>query len=980
MPVALARKILKVSIRTWLIVGVLVLVLYSLLGFLLVPKVVRSQLLAFTTDNLHRPATVGEIFFNPFTLVLETHDFALPDAEGAPMLGFKRLMLDLDVSSVWRGASLAAVELEQPFAHAVQRKDGALNLADLSPKSATLAPPSSDPPPGVFIDQLTITDGHLSFEDQARAKTFVVNLRPITFQLREFSTRGSSGNFYALQGASSAGEKFSWDGSFTLAPLTSHGKFRVTDLHATTVSSYLADAVAFDFSKGAIGLAGEYEFTSGDTGDLTFNVHKVALSDVGLKPKGHDLDYIEITNLDVDETRLALKTRRVDIGKVMLDGGIIRAARDAGGHVNLLELAGTQTPAATAEPGTVGVRSTDAPPSAGTRWLLAAPDVTVQNLRVELEDALVQPTAKFVIAPIGLHVGGFSTASGSELTADLEAVSDTLGKVSVKGIRAANGALTARVDTEGLNFAALQPYVSTYTQTTLASGALRTGLDLERGADGSLAVKGDVWITSLKTIDSALKQDLVKWEEVAVSGIQYSSHPARLRIARIAAKAPYARVIIAPDQTLNITRLMQPAAGKTPAAVQTVRDPHGERHAPGGNPGGLAVSVGRIDISNASANFADFWITPNYAVSLQELGGSIVGLSSDPKSRAKVELRGKVDRYAPAQIGGEINLLSAALYSDLKVKFDGVELTSVTPYSGRFAGYQIEKGKLSIDVAYKIEDRQLSATQKFVIDQLQLGDRVDSPDAIHLPLKLAVALLKDRNGVIDIDLPLTGSLDDPKFRVGPLIWKAFLGLLTKIATSPFALLGRLGGGGDEQINQIDFEAGSTALSVQAQERLKAVAKGLAERPELQLDIPGLYSADIDTRALATQRIDEKLAAIGSAPAGDDAARFDLMVRVFQKDFGAGTPLPAIAAATQLQKRKKDPATHYASANNELTLALIGKQGVTESSLDALATARADAIRDVLLAGSAVEPARVFMLGAKAAPVVDGHVRVELALK
>ena len=215
-------------------------------------------------------------------------------------------------------------------------------------------------------------------------------------------------------------------------------------------------------------------------------------------------------------------------------------------------------------------------------------------------------------------------------------------------------------------------------------------------------------------------------------------------------------------------------------------------------------------VVNGAANFADFWIQPNYAVNLQNMNGSILGLSPDPKSRAKVEFEGTVDNYAPAKISGEINLLSAALYTDLKVKFTGVEMTSVTPYSGRFAGYKIEKGKLSIDVAYLVENRTLQAKQKFVIDQLELGERVESDDAVRLPLKLAVALLKDRNGVIDIDLPMTGSLDDPQFRMGPLIWKAFVGLLTKAATAPFALLGSLFGGGEE-MNLIEFDAGTSAL-------------------------------------------------------------------------------------------------------------------------------------------------------------------------
>ena len=187
-----------------------------------------------------------------------------------------------------------------------------------------------------------------------------------------------------------------------------------------------------------------------------------------------------------------------------------------------------------------------------------------------------------------------------------------------------------------------------------------------------------------------------------------------------------------------------------------------------------------------------------------------------------------------------MNLLSAALYTDINLKFAGVDMTSVTPYSGRFAGYKIEKGKLSIDVTYHVENRALDAKQKFVIDQLQLGEKVESPDAVSLPLKLAVALLKDKNGVIDIDLPMTGSLDDPKFRLGPLIWKAVLGLLTKIATAPFALIGSLFGGGPE-INFVEFDPGATALDPAGQEKMAAVHKALVERPALQVDVPMAFS-------------------------------------------------------------------------------------------------------------------------------------------
>jgi hypothetical protein len=489
-------------------------------------------------------------------------------------------------------------------------------------------------------------------------------------------------------------------------------------------------------------------------------------------------------------------------------------------------------------------------------------------------------------------------------------------------------------------------------------------------------------VNKLATIDNTLRQDLVKWDRVTASGIDYGSStgstPARLQIARIDARAPYARLVISQDQKLNIAQLFTPAAGSTPQPVQTVRDADDTRHAPGGNPGAMRIGIGRVNVQGGSANFADYWIKPNYAVSLQELTGSIAGLSSDPKSRAKVDLNGRVDRYAPAQIRGEMNLLSADLFTDVHVKFDGVEMTSVTPYSGHFAGYEIEKGKLSIDVAYLVENRRLTARQKFVIDQLQLGERVESPDAVRLPLKLAVALLKDRNGVIDIDLPLSGSLDDPQFRVGPLIWKAFVGLLTKIATAPFALLARLGGR-DDEINQLDFAAGSSALDAAAQERMAALVKALSERPSLELEVPTGYSPDADGKALAQARLDARLAAAGATADMDEAARFELLRKQYEKETGKA-PLPAAALSVLELRKKNGEEAPYKAGIEQLNAALLDKQPATEAELGDLARARAQVIRDSLLGSGQIDAARVFVLGIKPVAAVEGKVRVELALK
>jgi hypothetical protein len=400
----------------------------------------------------------------------------------------------------------------------------------------------------------------------------------------------------------------------------------------------------------------------------------------------------------------------------------------------------------------------------------------------------------------------------------------------------------------------------------------------------------------------------------------------------------------------------------------------GKTKAPAGNPGAVQLRIGTVKITNGSANFADFWIQPNYAVSIQGMHGSIVGLSSDPKSRAKVALDGKVDRYAPAKIGGEMNLLSAALFTDMKVSFKGVDMSSVTPYSGRFAGYKIEKGKLSIDVAYKVDNRKLAAEQRFVVDQLQLGERVESPDAVRLPVRLAVALMKDRNGVIDINLPMSGSLDDPQFRLGPLIWKAIVNLFTKAATAPFALLGSLFGGGPE-MNLIDFDPGSAALDGAAQERITSLLKALKERPQLQLDIPMSYSRELDGSALAKQKLDAQLQANT-----DPAQRFDALLAQYKRDYGDDAAPPTNTANVLALPKKKRPIVSLDAANDELTRAIIEKQSPADGDLEQLAQARAHAVQDALLGSGEIDAGRVFILGAKDAPPTEGRVRLALSLK
>jgi hypothetical protein len=663
-------------------------------------------------------------------------------------------------------------------------------------------------------------------------------------------------------------------------------------------------------------------------------------------------------------------------------GGKVLARRGTDGTLNLLSLAApqpasgvTEAPDMARAPG----RSPD-DSSSNSGWIVNAPAIQVTGLEVALIDEFVKPAGRFTLAPVDIDLKGFSTAPDQTLNLVAGFALDTGGTFSLQASGVpADQSYSASLTLEELNLVALQPYVGSYTQMTLLSGTLGAKLEAEWLPD-RYRLAGDVHSSRLHAVDDALREDFIKWERIAITDIEYRSRPESLNIGAITARAPYVRLIIAPDQTTNVAKILT-APGTAPGPVQTVQ---GTGQDPAGRTTPMAMSIGRIRVDNGSANFADFWITPNYAVSLQQLAGTITGLSSRRDSRARVALNGKIDRYAPVEIAGELNLLSASLFTDLRVKFDGVELTSVTPYSGRFAGYRIEKGKLSVDVRYLVENRKLEAEQRFIVDQLTLGERVDSPDAVKLPLRLAVALLKDRNGVIDLGLPVSGSLDDPKFRIGPIVWKAFVNLLTGIATSPFKLLGGMFGGGEE-VNLIDFAPGSATLDAAATEKLGALTRALRERPQLALEVPAVWTPDADAAVLAARQLEARLEAIARSrqetpgASSDPARRFELLLALHRADRKDAALPPGAQALQAARARDRDPAA-LAAANAELESALRAGVETLEPELQALAQQRARVIQDALLSSGEIEPGRVFMLASGAQPAVAEKARIALSLK
>lgn len=402
----------------------------------------------------------------------------------------------------------------------------------------------------------------------------------------------------------------------------------------------------------------------------------------------------------------------------------------------------------------------------------------------------------------------------------------------------------------GLSLKPFAPYVSQFARLDLQSGAASTSgkLDFAKGARGmKLNYGGGFVVNDLAIIEEDTAEAFLGWSKLSSNSLRLSLSPDRLYMKELVALRPFGKVIIFEDQTVNLQRIRRDqavSAEKAAAAKAEKAKPSAPQ-----DKEGFPVAIERLKIDNANAEFADFSLSPQFGTRMHSLSGVVTGLSTDPATTAQVELDGSVDDYGSARVRGSIQPFHATEFTDIQLAFRNLEMVNLTPYSGKFAGRKIDSGKLSVDLEYKIKQRQLAGTNKFVINKLKLGERVDSPDALKLPLDLAIAILQDSNGVIDIDLPISGSLDDPQFSYGRIIWKAIVNVLTKIVTAPFRALGGMLGISSERLDAIEFDPGSSVLLPPEQEKLKAVTEAMGKRPALTLTVEPAYDPVADRRAL-----------------------------------------------------------------------------------------------------------------------------------
>lgn len=941
--------------------------LYALIGFKLVPKLIRSQAMDYARTELNKPLALGEIKTNPFTFELDMHDIVLSEA-GQPLLALKRLQVDFQAVSLFKRAFVFnAIALEKPFARVLIRPDGSLNLADLLPKEK-----NKEPIPDIHIGVLSVKAGQVNFADQSRALKPEKVLTPITFSLRDFKTRNDGGGF-VLAADSIDKEHFEWRGSLALEPVASKGRFKVERFKAVSAYEFLSRELPFQLSNGTFSLSGDYDFAIKPKQPmrLLVSVPQVRAEALAIRPKNGAEDWIRIPQASLSNARIDLSQRRASVDTLAVQGLQAKAWMNADGSLSIDQL----FPVSAAASGVA------VPASSQRDWNATIGSVTLSEALFDVEDRTVKPAGKFQLSATAFSASGLSLDLDKPVPIQMTSTINGKAPLRIEGSVVPSAATAdLALELSGMPMDQLLMYLPDFPGIRFKSGVIGAKGRVLLDEKANIAYRGDGLLDDFVLLDIRNNTTLLALPRSTAQGIDYIQSPETLRIASVTLEQPTLEVMVTPRGTINMVDLLTTATAATTqsGSKQAVAD--------------LQMEIGKLLLRKGAMRFADYSIQPNFRANIEGLHGGISGISTRPDAVADIDLDGYViNKYSPVSIKGKTGIFDYEKQTDVQMAFRNIELPVFNPYSGRFAGYAIAKGKLTTELHYRINDRKLQADHHVVLDQLTWGQATDSKDAVSLPIRLATALLKDRNGVIDLNVPVTGTLDDPKFRIGPIVWQIIKNIVVKVVTAPFSFIGGLFAGAEEA-QYVDFEPGSAALPESAVRSLPVLAKALADKPELNLDIPAGVLLERDRAAIAERKF---LAALSQAgkPGKTTAAYADwepkqqlaALEALYKQQFGKKPDIPKTEAAPANEGAEDAGWKEKRAARKSADVAWLEAQlrptfqaGTAE--LDALGQARGEAVQDALLKDGSLDPTRVFLSTKAPLTEHEGKVRMELAMK
>lgn len=1004
---------------------------WLLFAWLALPRLLQSQAEKFVAERTGHRLSIGRTEFHPLEWRLRVSDLRLDTPDGKPLFAFKALLVDLSAESLVRGTLLFdAVLLEEPHGTAVLHADGSLNWA---PFLAALQDPEETPeqaPPRLVVKRFLLAGGRVDFSDERIG--FATHAAPLDLELTDLSTLPDRTGRYQVFARTGVGAQVLWHGEATLRPLAASGSVSVDALDLARLAPYLREALplakptgmaaatldyraayadgrftlvadmpsakleGLGFVLGAAGPALTVDSVEGRAGryDLAtgqFTLGRLALA--GLRAElprpGAEAVPLTLGALEVHDTSVDLPGRSLAVARVTLADGRLQALRDAEGRIDLAEALTAAAPPAAAPPA--------APAEAATApWHYRVDSVELTGFAAAFRDQGVSPAAELALQDLAVTVTGVSDNLAAPLPVRAAFTVKSGGRFEAEGqVVPAAPAADLQFRLADLALKAAQPYLTPVARLTLAGGQLSAD-GRARYDDQGARFAGGFRLAGLRLDQTETGKRFLAWK--SLSSRDVAATPARVDIGELVLDGLDTTLIVNRDKSVNVARIFNERPAETPAA------------APPPGQAAFVANIARLTLKDGGMDFADLSLALPFGTRIDKLHGAIEGLSSRPGAPGQVELEGQVDDYGLARAVGQLDLFDPTAFMDLKVVFRNVEMTRLTPYSATFAGRKIDSGKLSLDLEYKIKDRQLSGENQVIMDRLTLGERVESPEAKDLPLDLAIAILQDSDGRIDLGLPVSGSLDDPQFSYGAIVWKAIVNVLKKIVTAPFRALF---GSGGEKLENVAFEPGAAALTPPEREKLTRMAAMLAKRPRLSLTVHGVY-AEADRTALQDRQLRRAVATkLGRKVEGEadpgPVATGNAKVQAALEDLYAERVGGAELAALKDGFRKANPGQLEQGAAGKVLSRLSGlfrdkrplseaevaqlqgadfhavlfdrlraREEVPDARLTALAALRGEGVAAALAAAGA-DTARVTLAAPEKGEAQDGEVPVKLGV-
>lgn len=874
-------------------------ILYSLFGWVVVPMILDAQLKSILKSTAKWDTQIEEILFNPYALSVELKRTDIVETSNNPVVRFERLYINFNLLKTLGGdISFDEITLEKPQVHMDLDQQGTTNFqraftsdtADETGKEE-VSPDEAGDPLALFFNTIAITEGAVYFTDNSTGAVHEIALMPLSLSLEEFSTHHNEGGEYALDISLGKEQSLKWQGQIGIAPFQSKGRLVLNNIDSGTFWHYVKDASPYWLNQAKVSVSGDYLLESTADGlQVVIEKTELQLDEVILSESEASEQWLHLKQLKVAPLKFDLHAAALDLGQISLEDLTLDIQRAKDETLNILRPLSAKEPAEANELTEVNAPqqetatlsdaeiteqlSSEAETSGASssfQWQLS--EISLNNGAVRWSDEAISTPARLNIEELVIETGAINQDLSKAFPfaisfllkqADVpsqgsEEVQTEDRKIRLKGeLSPLPFKLRGEAELPGIDLKLVQNYLNDLTNILIENGSVSLQADYDLVLEEQLSgtIKSNLRIDQLALKDTLLNKSLGGFQLLELGPLQIQlpenkTTAPSIRLDNILLDQFYADVLLSESGEMNLSHLSKSppnelADSDTAASAETIKQ---QNQLP--PPSEAETSSAKVDfvlntfsLNKARLSYTDASLKPAFSARISDLSGSIKGISSSADAKSTVSFTGKLDSQSKLALNGTLNPLSETPESHIFLKLENFDLTTASPYSAKYAGYLIDKGKLGLDLDYLIKGSKIRARNEVILKQFEFGKSVKSKQATSLPLPLAIGILKDRKGVIDLDLPISGDLNDPSFQIGSVLLNTFVNVITKVVTSPFSILGGLIEGGDK-LSDVAFQANTSELDAEQIQSVLKLTSALKERPKLSLEIRGVADANID---------------------------------------------------------------------------------------------------------------------------------------